>query len=180
MWYFSDWCLFLTLLTQWGLVLVHFFPFHPGLSNKVNFLLQVTTPLEVSMTLLFWLFFYTWGSLHFSDASTYVHPIFLYLTPALFLLIELSLNSVIFIHKNLIWALVIYLVYVPLTYIGKYFLGYFPYYFITWNTVHSFVMLGGLGVLHVICFIAIARGNNQFKTRYMEKIEKREQYQRLD
>jgi hypothetical protein len=26
-WYLADWCLFLTLLTQWGLIAVHFFPF---------------------------------------------------------------------------------------------------------------------------------------------------------
>lgn len=179
-WYFSDWCLLLSLLTQWGLVLVHFFPFHPGLSNKVNFLLQVTIPLEVSMTLLFWLFFYTWGSIHFSDTSTYVHPIFLYLTPALFLLIELSLNSVIFNIKNLLWALIIYLVYVPWTYFGKYFLGYFPYSFITWKTVYSFVWLGGLGLLHVFAFCVITSCNNKFKTQYVKKIEKREQFQRLD
>ncbi len=132
------------------------------------------------MTLLFWLFFYTRGSMHFNDTATYVHPIFLYLTPAILLLIELSLNSVIFLQKNLLYALLIYVVYVPLTYIGKYFLGYFPYSFITWNTMYSFLLLGGLGVLHLICYMGIAKGNNKFKTMYMEKIEKREHYQRLD
>ena len=140
----------------------------------------MTAPLELSMTLLFWIFFYRWGSMHFSETATYVHPIFLYLTPALFILIELTLNSVIYIHKNLRWALLIYLIFVPFTYIGKYFLGYFPYPMITWNTTYSFVLLGGTALLHVITFIMVAQVNNKFKGRYIDQILKREQYQRLD
>jgi hypothetical protein len=115
------------------------------------------------MTLLYWLFFYTAGSLHWNDAGTYVHPIFLYLTPAFFLLIELSLNSVVFAPSNLLWALLIYLAYVPLTYIGRYILGYFPYPFITWDTLDSYLVLLGFGALHALCYFVISKLNNTLK-----------------
>lgn len=64
LWYFIDWCLLLTLATQWGMVIVHFFPFHPGLSKGVNFLFQVTLPMTVAITIIYWLFFYQAGSMH--------------------------------------------------------------------------------------------------------------------
>lgn len=91
-WYYSDWCLVLTVATQWGLVIAHFFPFHPGISKVVNFLFQIVLPMELSMTLLYWAFFYSSGSMHLSSTSTYVHPVFLYIVPAILLIIEWSLN----------------------------------------------------------------------------------------
>ena len=152
MWYFSDWCLFLTIITQWGVVLAHFFPKYPPLSNIIIIFLQMVTPLQLSMTILYWVFFYTKGSLHWSDASTYVHPIFLYLTPCILLLIDLTLNTLSYTIKPLFFMIMFYLLFIPFTYIGKYYLGYFPYPFITWNSFSSFVWLFGLGILHVICF----------------------------
>lgn len=94
-WYFVDWCLILTLLTQWGMVIVHFFPFHAGLSKAVNFLFQVTLPMTLAITLTYWVIFYHWGSMHLSPES-YVHPIFLYIVPATFLTVELFLNSIMY------------------------------------------------------------------------------------
>lgn len=146
-WYFVDWCLVMTLATQWGLVLVHLFPFYPGLSNAVNFIFQVALPMTLSVTIIYWLFFANASSMHWNTSEDYVHPIFLYILPALLLIVECCLNSIIYNLKYLIYLLVIYLAYMPMTYLGKFVLGYFPYYFITWDTWYSYAILFGLGML---------------------------------
>ena len=69
---------------------------------------------------------------------------------------------------------IVYLAYVPMTYFGSYALGYFPYAFITWNTVASYLYLTGFGLLQVACFVVIAFANNKLKTRYTEKLAERE------
>jgi len=173
-WYFVDWCLILTLLTQWGMVIVHFFPFHAGLSKAVNFLFQVTLPMTVAITLMYWVIFYQWGSMHLSTTVSYVHPIFLYIVPATFLTVELCLNSIMYQRKHLLPMVIVYLAYVPMTYLGSFALGYFPYAFITWDTLASYLYLLGLGLLQVVCFVVIALANNKLKTRYTEKLAERE------
>jgi hypothetical protein len=125
--------------------------------------------MELAITLLYWLFFYTSGSLHWNETETYVHPIFLYITPCLCLLVEASLNQVIFYYENLKWVLIIYLCYVPLTYLGKFVLGYYPYPFITWTTFNSYFMLFSLGLLQVICFLGVAYLNNRIKRNQLDK-----------
>jgi hypothetical protein len=146
-WYLVDLCLLMTVITQWGLVVVHFFPFQPGLSCGVNFLLQITLPLQIANTLLYWLFFYTRGSLHWNDTATYVHPLFLYIVPVLLLIIELSLNQVIYNRSYLLHMSAFYVAYLPMTYIGKFALGYPPYEFLTWDNFFSYVVVIGLGLL---------------------------------
>ena len=146
-WYFIDWCLVLTVATQWGVVIVHFFPFHAGLSRAVNFMFQIVLPMTCAITLLYWCFFYSSGSMHLNSTVTYVHPIFLYIFPALLLIIEWCLNSIMYQNKYVLYLVAIYCVYMPMTYIGKFFLGYFPYSFITWDTLYSYVMLILLGLL---------------------------------
>lgn len=174
LWYFVDWCLLLTLATQWSMVIVHFFPFHSGLSKAVNFMLQVTLPMTVAITLIYWVFFYQWGSMHLTSSTSYVHPIFLYLFPALFLILELGLNSIMYQKKYVVPMIIIYLCYVPMTYFGQFSLGYYPYSFVTWDTFGSYATLIGLGLLQVACFFGIAFCNNRFKTRYLEKLDERQ------
>jgi hypothetical protein len=179
-WYFIDWCLILTLVTQWGMVIVHFFPFHPGLSNGVNFLFQVTLPMTVAITIIYWLFFYHAGSMHLNDAVSYVHPIFLYIFPALFLILEWCLNSIIYNEKYMLHMIIIYVVYCPMTYLGKFVLGYFPYFFITWDTLSSYGTLLGLGLFCAGLFVAFAKANNRLKQRYLDKLEEKRQIMNLD
>jgi hypothetical protein len=152
------------------MVVVHFFPFHPGLSKGVNFLFQVTLPMTVAITLVYWIFFYQAGSMHLNSTVTYVHPIFLYLFPALFLILELCLNSIIYNTKYLVHMVIIFLAYCPMTFLGKFVLGYFPYYFITWDTLGSYLTLLGLGTLCALLFIGVAYGNNRIKQRYLDRI----------
>lgn len=179
-WYFIDWCLIMTLATQWGMVIVHFFPFHPTLSRGVKFLFQVTLPMTSAITIIYWLFFYHMGSMHISDAATYVHPIFLYLFPALFLVVEWWLNSIMFESKYLLHMIIIYLVYCPMTYFGKYALGYFPYFFITWDTFGSYVTLLGLGVLCALLFLCFSKLNDSVKERYLRRLAEKQMFMNLD
>jgi hypothetical protein len=155
------------------MVIVHYFPFQSGLSKGVNFLFQVTLPMTLAITVMYWVFFYSWGSMHFNTTVTYVHPIFLYIFPAFFLFVELCLNSAIYQRKYLLPMVGIYAAYVPMTYLGYYALGYFPYSFITWDSLNSFLYLLGLGALHVACFGVILIANNKFKQRYLEKLAER-------
>ena len=67
----------------------------------------------------------------------------------------------------------IYAAYVPMTYLGYYALGYFPYSFITWDSLNSFLYLLGLGALHVAWFGVILIANNKFKQRYLDKLAER-------
>ena len=72
---------------------------------------------------------------------------FLYILPAFLLIVEWCLNSIMYVNRYVIWMLVVYCCYMPMTYIGYFFLGYVPYPFITWNTLYSYVVLLGLGIL---------------------------------
>jgi hypothetical protein len=159
---------------------VHFFPFHPSLSKGVNFLFQVTLPLTISITIAYWVFYYHAGSMHINNVSTYVHPIFLYFLPAALLLVEVALNSLTYQPRCLLPMLGIYLCYVPLTYFGHFFLGYYPYPFITWDTVASYLILIGLGLLQTACFFGFALANNKLKARYMSRLAERETMLNLD
>jgi hypothetical protein len=125
--------------------------------------------MELAITLLFWLVFYTSGSMHWNQTETYVHPIFLYITPCLCLLFEGALNQVIFDIANLKWVVIIYLCYVPFTYLGKFALGYYPYFFITWDTFYSYFMLFFLGLIQVICYLALMYLNNRLKRDQMDR-----------
>lgn len=126
--------------------------------------------MTVAITIIYWLFFYHAGSMHLNSSETYVHPIFLYLLPALFLIVELFLNSITYQRKYLLHMIVIYLVYCPMTYFGKFALGYYPYFFITWDTLGSYLTLLGLGVLQVLCFLGFALGNDRLKRRYLDRL----------
>lgn len=179
-WYFIDWCLVLTIVTQWGVVVVHFFPFHHGLSRAVNFMFQVVLPMTCAITLLYWVFFYQSGSMHADSTSTYVHPVFLYIVPALLLVVEWCLNSIFYQYKYVLYMLAIYCVYMPMTYIGKFVLGYFPYPFITWDTLYSYVMLLFLGLLQVACFYGVAYTNNTLKRKYLDNLAEKESILNLD
>ena len=132
------------------------------------------------MTLIYWIFFYTKGSLHWNDTQTYVHPIFLYILPSILLLIELSVDQVMYYSKNLIYMLAIYGAYLPLTFIGKSVLGYYPYPFITWTTFYSYFMLISLGLLQTACFLGIAYVNNTVKRKLMVEKAESEVRQKLD
>jgi len=179
-WYFIDWCLIMTLVTQWGMVAVHFFPFHPALSKGVNFLFQITLPMTSAITLIYWVFFYHAGSMHINDTETYVHPIFLYIFPAFFLILEWWLNSIMYNMKYLMHMVIIYLVYCPMTYLGKYFLGYFPYFFITWDTLGSYVTLLGLGIISVLLFVGFGYINNKVKQGYLDRLAEKQSIMNLD
>jgi len=147
LWYYADWALFLTITTQWLLVAVHFFPFNAKLNNFVHSFYQAVLPMCMSITLLYWKFFYTHGSMHFNNVNTYVHPFFLYIVPAFLLLVEYVLDSIIFEYKKLALLMILYLVYLPFTWLGKFVLGYWPYPFITWNTWYSYGLLLALALL---------------------------------
>ena len=147
----------------------------------MNFLFQVVLPIELAMTLLFWLFFYLSGSsLHWTDTESYVHPVFLYITPCLLMLVEGALNQVIFDYANLKWVLVIYAGYLPLTYLGKYALGYYPYPFITWTTWYSYFMIISNAALQVACFVGLAIVNNRLKRGQMERNAQAEHIAKID
>lgn len=120
-------------------------------------------------TLLYWKFFYLFGSVQFNDFDSYVHPVFLYLLPAVTILIEYCLNSVIFDYKKIIHLMVVYIVYLPFTYLGKFVLGYYPYAFLTWNTWYSYFVLLALALLLVLTFFVLAFISNSFKKKYIEK-----------
>ena len=130
---------------------------------------QVVLPLELALTLLYWVFFYTQGSLHWNQTETYVHPMFLYITPSLLLIVEASLNQVMYEYSNLKWVILIYCCYLPLTYFGKFALGYYPYQFITWTTLYSYFMVISLGLLIIGSFLGVASLNNRLKRDQMEK-----------
>lgn len=83
---------------------------------------------------------------------------------------EWCLNSVMYINKYVIYMIGVYVVYMPMTYIGKFVLGYFPYYFITWDTWYSYIMLFTLGLLQVICFFIFSFLNNRLKQKYLDSI----------
>lgn len=126
-------------------------------------------PWTIAITLLYWKFFYTHGSMHANDVDTYVHPVFLYIVPALFLVIEYFLNQIIFDYKKIINLMVVYAIYLPFTYLGKFVLGYFPYSFITWSTWYSYAVLIALALLQVIAFFILAFGSNSLKKSYLSK-----------
>ena len=67
-----------------------------------------------------------------------------------------------------------------MTYLGKFALGYFPYYFMTWDNMGTFVTLFGLGVIQVACFYAFAFANNKLKTRYLDQLAQKENIMNLD
>lgn len=130
---------------------------------------QVNLPMEIAITILYWKFFYSHGSMHITDINTYAHPVFLYIVPALFLLIEYSINSIVFDYKKIIHLMILYAIYIPFTYIGKFFLGYFPYPFISWNDWYSFAVLIALAILQVISFFGLAFLSNYLKRKYLMK-----------
>ena len=169
LWYYADWALFFTLATQWCLFIAHFFPFNAKFNNAVHTMYQVNLPMEVSITILYWKFFYTHGTMHLNDVNTYAHPVFLYIVPALFLMVEYFLNQIVFDYKKIINLMVLYVIYLPFTYIGKWFLGYFPYQFITWNTWYSYAVLIALAIMQIIFFFGLAFLSNYFKRKYLMK-----------
>lgn len=59
-------------------------------------------------------------------------------------------------------------------------MGYFPYYFITWDNFQTFATLGGLGLIEIACFYGFAYANNTLKTRYLEKLAQKENIMNLD
>lgn len=130
---------------------------------------QIVFPMSLAITLLYWKFFYSYGSMHLNDINSYVHPVFLYLIPALMLLVEFSLNSIIFEYKKIVHLLILYVIYLPMTYLGKFSLGYYPYYFITWNTFYSYAVLFALGLIQTLAFFGVAFVSNYFKKAYIEK-----------
>ena len=93
----------------------------------------------------------------------------LYITPCLLLFVEAALNQVMYDYSNLKWVILLYCCYVPLTYFGKFALGYYPYPFITWTTFYSYFMLISLGVLIIASFLGVASLNNRLKRDQMEK-----------
>ena len=145
-WYYADWQLVLTLVTQWCLVIVHFFPFNAKLNSFVHHMFQIVFPMEVAITLIYWTFFIS-RMQQSSQYAAYIHPIFQYILPCLMLITEWVLNAIIFQYNKIVYVLVVYLLYVPLTYIGQFVLGYYPYPFITWNDLSSFGVLLALGIL---------------------------------
>lgn len=169
LWYYSDWLFLMIMLVQWCLVFVHFFPFNSKFNRFTLSLFQIVLPMEFGMTLLYWRYFYTIGSIHWNSTETYVHPIFLYIVPALLLLIEWLLNSIMYQYIKVLHMLVIYIIYVPMTYFGKFALGYYPYYVVTWNNWSSFAVLIGLALMQMICFFIISFLNNFLKRKYLEK-----------
>jgi hypothetical protein len=125
--------------------------------------------MEVAMTLLYWKFFYSHGSMHANDITTYAHPVFLYIVPALFLMIEYGLNQIIFDYKKIIHLMILYAIFIPFTYLGKFVLGYFPYPFIDWSTWYSYAVLIALGIMQVLAFFGLAFLSNYLKSRYLMK-----------
>eukprot|EP00347_Sterkiella_histriomuscorum_P019091 403342983 len=125
--------------------------------------------MTVAITLLYWKFFYSHGTMHINDIETYVHPVFLYIVPALFLVIEYALNQIIFDYKKIVHLMILYVIYLPFTYIGKLSLGYFPYYFINWSTWYSYAVLIALAIMQIICFFILAFISNYFKRKYLMK-----------
>ena len=74
----------------------------------------------------------------------------------------------------------IYLSYVPLTFLGYYALGYFPYAFISWDTWYSYFMLIVLGLLQLACYFGVALLNNRLKRRYLQGLADKESNNNLD
>ncbi len=130
--------------------------------------------MEVSITLIFWIFYYAKGSMHMNDFTTYVHPIFLYILPAIALVIETCLNSISFAYLNVIYLVAIYIIYVPFTYLGRFALGYYPYSFVTWSDWNTYLWIFSNLVIQVVVFFVIALLNNYVKSRYSEETEQSE------
>ena len=130
---------------------------------------QIVFPMEIAITLMYWCFLYSHGSMYWGSVSKYVHPILLYIIPAVMLILEWLINSIMFVYNRIVIIMMIYIVYVPMTYIGYFALGYYPYSIITWDNWYSFEVLIALGILQIVCFFAIALSNNYFKRRLLEK-----------
>ncbi len=97
------------------------------------------------MCLVYWYTSFSTGSIHKNDYHDYVDPLFLYILPPLALLIDFCINRISFDYFKVVFLIAVYVIYCPLTYIGNFVLGYYPYSFIDFEDFRSFVYLGILG-----------------------------------
>ena len=170
-WYYSDWSSMFTLLTVISISYAYFIPTYTSSYDYfISSLFEVTLPLNMVVTLMYWGAYFTPSMLNWSDPDTYARPFLLHVLPLVVMLIEWSLNNIQFnYYYTFLYLIYIYLCYIPLTYIGKDFLGFYAYSFINYN-MDSFsafiwtpIYLGAVFFMHIGFYWATAIPTNFIK-----------------
>lgn len=117
-----------------------------------------------TINILYWTARFDPSLVNFNDFNTLVHPIFLHALPLVFLMIDASLNTIVFEYATT-WKYSLYVIvsYLPMLYLGEYAMGFLPYSFINFKDYMTVVWMVGSVALNMICFFATALIQNQIK-----------------
>ncbi len=97
----------------------------------------------MTLTLMYWWILFSPGLIDPSNPETWFHPFVLHLFPAISMMIEWALNKHLFYAPTTyFYSMYILAAYIPLTYAGKNFLGFFPYSFLDWSSYETPLFIG--------------------------------------